>query len=126
MSSYLLDTHIILWWVTDPEKISLSTRKIIENKKNSLFISAASIWEMGIKKSIGSLDYPESLIHVLTRSGFKTIPITPEDAMSAANLPMIHKDPFDRMLIIQAKIRNYIIITNDKNISQYPVLTIHG
>lgn len=123
---YLLDTHVILWWITTPKKISAKAQKIIKDKSNSVFLSSASFWEMAIKKSIGRLTLPHNLIETVTLEGFKILPITPEDGLGVADLPSIHADPFDRLLIIQAKLRDLVIITRDEKISEYPVVTIEA
>ena len=121
---YLLDTHIILWWLTDPTKIKSKGRKIIRDKNNKIYISAASFWEMGIKQSIGRITLPHNLIDSLLAEGFALLHITPEEGLGVSDLPFIHNDPFDRLLIIQAKMNDLIIITNDKQIKTYPVVTL--
>lgn len=124
--NYLLDTHIILWWLSEPSKISTQARQIIADKKNNIFISSASFWEMSIKKSIGRLSYPNDLLYLLTQEGFQFIPISPEEGLEICDLPPIHTDPFDRMLIMQTKLRNFVLITQDAKIQLYPVATLRG
>ena len=121
---YLLDTHVILWWFTEPTKISKPAHQIIMNKSNDIFISSASFWEMAIKKSIGKLTLPQNLLETATAEGFKFLPITPAEGLGVADLPLIHADPFDRLLIIQAKFNDLIVITNDKKIMNYPVVCL--
>jgi PIN domain nuclease of toxin-antitoxin system len=121
---YLLDTHVILWWFTTPKKISAKARKIITDKENNIFISSVSFWEMAIKKSLGRLTLPHNLIEAVAAESFKILPIMPEDGLGVADLPMLHSDPFDRLLIIQAKLNDMVIITKDSQISKYPVITI--
>lgn len=124
--NYLLDTHIILWWLTDPKQISPKASKIISDKENSIFISNASLWEMAIKKSLGRLTLPRNIVEVLQAEGFQIMPIGHEEALGVGDLPPIHHDPFDRMLVMQAKLYNCVLITRDKNVMDYPVVTIKG
>lgn len=121
---YLLDTHIILWWLTEPEKIASKIRKMISDRSNQIFLSSVSFWEMAIKQSLGRLTVPKNVIEVLTAEGFEKLPLTPEECLSVSDLPFIHHDPFDRMLIIQAKLHDLVLITNDVKIAEYPVVTL--
>jgi PIN domain nuclease of toxin-antitoxin system len=121
---YLLDTHVILWWISEPEQISSKARKIISDKNIKVLISSVSIWEMSIKKSLGRLSFPSNLIQVLESEGFEMLPMNGIEAISIAELPLIHQDPFDRMLVMQAKINDLVLITRDAKIIKYPVVTI--
>ncbi len=121
---YLLDTHVILCWLTSLKKIKPKAQQIIGNPSNEIFISSASFWEMAIKKSMGRLTLPHNLLETLTAAGFNFLSITPDDSLGVADLPLIHSDPFDRLLIIQAKLHDLIIITHDTKIMEYPVITI--
>lgn len=123
---YLLDTHVILWWLMEPEKIHAKAQKIIRDKSNTIFISSVSFWEMAIKKSIGRLTLPHNLLEATAIEGFKILPIMPEECIGVADLPLIHADPFDRLLIIQAKLNDLVIITRDKKIAEYPTVTINA
>jgi PIN domain nuclease of toxin-antitoxin system len=107
-----------------PQKIQSKAQKIIKDRSNNIFLSTASFWEMAIKKSIGRLILPHNLIEAATAESFKILPIFPEEALGIADLPMLHTDPFDRLLIIQAKFHDLVIITHDKKIAEYPVITI--
>lgn len=123
---YLLDTHIILWWLTTPEKIHKKAQKIIKDKSNSIYVSSASLWEMAIKKSIGRLTLPHNLIEIMAIENFKILPINAEESLNVADLPMHHTDPFDRLMIMQAKLNDLIIITRDAKFAEYPVITLAG
>lgn len=123
---YLLDTHIILWWLTEPTKLSSKIKLLIENKQNKLFVSSVSFWEMAIKQSLGRLTIPKNIIEVLIKEGLETLALTPEEALAVSDLPYIHNDPFDRMLIVQAKLNNLILITNDSKIMEYPAEIIEN
>lgn len=124
--NYLLDTHIILWWLTEPKRINLKATKIISDKANNIFISSVSLWEMAIKKGLGRLTLPRNIVEILQAEGFQIMPIGHEEALGISDLPQIHQDPFDRMLVMQAKLYNCVLITRDKNIMDYPVITING
>jgi PIN domain nuclease of toxin-antitoxin system len=124
--NYLLDTHIILWWLTNPKQITSKASKIISDKENSIFVSSASFWEMAIKKSLGRLTLPRNIVEILQTEGFQIMPIGHEEALGISDLPQLHQDPFDRMLVMQAKLHNCVLITRDKNIMDYPVITIKG
>lgn len=124
MIRYLLDTHIILWWLTSPEKVVPKVRKIISDRKNKIFLSSVSFWEMAIKQSLGRLTVPKNVLEVLISEGFEILHLTAEEGLSVSDLPFIHNDPFDRILIIQAKLNNLVFITNDSKILGYPVITI--
>ena len=122
--NYLLDTHALLWWLTDPQKLSVKAQEIIRNRNNLIYVSSASIWEMAIKKSIGKLMLPHNLLATITAECFKFLPILPEEALGIMDLPLIHADPFDRLLIMQAKLHDLVLITNDEKIIEYPVTFI--
>lgn len=124
--NYLLDTHIILWWLTNPKQISAKAIKIISDKENSVFISSTSLWEMAIKKGLGRLTLPRNIVEILQTEGIQIMPIGHEEALGISDLPQIHQDPFDRMLVMQAKLHNCVLITRDENIMDYPVVTIKG
>jgi len=123
---YLLDTHVLLWWLTAPEKIKKKAREIISDKSNVIFVSSASFWEIAIKQSVGKLTLPHNLLEATLAESFKFLPVMPEEGLGVADLPFLHTDPFDRLLIIQAKLNDLILITHDENIINYPVITLHA
>ncbi|MDM8515539.1 type II toxin-antitoxin system VapC family toxin [Desulfobacterales bacterium HSG16] len=122
---YLLDTHIFLWWVLDSPKLNNYARKLMIDDDADLFLSAASAWEMAIKAQIGKLTLPESVIEFTRRqlmlNEIRSLDITTEHALTTFELPVHHKDPFDRILIAQAIVENMVIITNDAFIKLYEV-----
>lgn len=124
--NYLLDTHVLLWWLTDPQKLSEKAQEIIRNRTNLIYVSSASIWEIAIKKSIGKLTLPHNLLATVTAEFFKFLPILPEEALGIADLPLLHADPFDRLLIMQAKLHDLVLITNDAKITEYPVTFVQA
>lgn len=120
---YLLDTHVLIWWITEDRHLSSSAAKFIQSRKNLLYWSTASSWEMAIKFELGrlELDEPlESLIPAeLAKNQIEIMPIENEQAILAGQLPLHHKDPFDRMLIAQAQLESMGIITNDSKFQSY-------
>ena len=120
----LLDTHALLWWLSDWEQITESTREAIADPDNEVFVSAVSGWEIAIKKAKGRLAAPSNLAAVLEEKGFTHLPLTFEQAESTAGLPNHHRDPFDRMLIIQAQAEGLVLVTRDARIPLYDVLTM--
>ncbi|QUS62546.1 type II toxin-antitoxin system VapC family toxin (plasmid) [Synechocystis sp. PCC 7339] len=117
----LLDTHILLWWLGNDRRLTPNERAVITNPEYFVFVSAASIWEMSIKKSLGKLSTPDNLLAVLKANNFRVLDITAEHSLAIANLPEYHKDPFDRMLIVQAQTEELTLISQDSKFSQYDV-----
>jgi len=118
VSRLLLDTHLLLWAVSDPQKLSLATRKRIDACE--VFVSAVSIWEVSIKAALGKLDAdPAALLAEIEPAGFRLLPVTGEHAAAVARLPTIHNDPFDRMLVAQAKTEPLLLLTNDAALAGY-------
>ena len=124
----LLDTHCWLWWLFEPEKLSPTATQTILDSKNELWLSVASIWEIGIKFKIGKLNLPlspEILIpQQMQRDDISALSITPAHALQASNLTLHHRDPFDRMLIAQSQLETMSILTNDNAFNSYPVLIL--
>ena len=121
----LLDTHAFLWWVTDDTRLSSPARSIIVDPGNVLFLSAASAWEIVIKVRLRKLtlpDVPERYIPSrLEMNRFESLPIQMVHALQVTNLPDLHQDPFDRILIAQSQVEKVPIMTVDSQIIQYPV-----
>ena len=117
MKNILFDTHAFLWWTMRPEKIPKSTLKLIETTNSRLFLSIASLWEMQIKTNLGKLDLttpiPELVSKEQKKNQLEILLIHPEHVYALAKLPMIHKDPFDRILIAQSIVNELLIISND-------------
>ncbi|MGD8291533.1 MAG: type II toxin-antitoxin system VapC family toxin [Desulfobacterales bacterium] len=122
----LLDTHILLWWLDDSPVLSDLARRSISNGSNLIFVSAAVIWEIRIKESLGKLDIPPDFREVLENQPFEFLTITVEHAHAVSSLPSIHRDPFDRMLIAQAKTEGFTILTRDKLFREYKVALIQA
>jgi PIN domain nuclease of toxin-antitoxin system len=114
----LLDTHVLLWALSRPAKLAAQTRKKIDEAE--VFVSAASIWEIGIKSALGKLNTTAGeILAAVEPAGFRMLSITGEHAAKAAELPPLHKDPFDRLLAAQAAIEPMILITNDRMLKGY-------
>lgn len=120
----LLDTHVVLWAFSDPETLSDAVRDAIVDPQNVVAVSAATIWEVEIKRAIGRLTAPPGLTALCAERGFEDLAITHEHAELAGSLPRHHDDPFDRMLIAQAMIENYDLVTADRTFGRYDLRTI--
>jgi PIN domain nuclease of toxin-antitoxin system len=124
----LLDTHTLLWWLTEDSSLPATARKLIGSRNNSVLVSAASAWEIAIKVRIGRLQVAEDLTRdfngYLARERFESLAITTEHGIRAGSLPGSHKDPFDRMLIAQAQIENLSVVSNDPHLDGYGVTRI--
>jgi PIN domain nuclease of toxin-antitoxin system len=116
----LLDTHILLWWLAD-EDLSAPAREAIADPANLVAVSAASAWEISIKKALGKLTAPDDLEQQVREGGFVPLPISPAHGVAAGRLPRHHEDPFDRMLIAQARAERLTIVTRDKRFEDYDV-----
>lgn len=117
----LLDSHTALWWLESPSKIRPTTLAIINNIENEIFVSAASIWELRLKAAKGKLTLPTNFTETLISQSVQELPITWKHTREILNLPPIHKDPFDRLLIAQAIQESLTLVTNDTQIQQYPI-----
>ncbi|MBD3244502.1 MAG: PIN domain-containing protein [Candidatus Moranbacteria bacterium] len=118
----LIDTHILLWWLKNSSKLKKNQRALIKNQKNCIFISPVSIWEIVIKRSVKKLNADcNEILKNIRLNNFIFIDINFKHVKNIENLPLIHKDPFDRMLISQAIIEDYYLLTDDPNILKYEV-----
>ncbi len=124
MRAFLLDTHVVLWSLTEPERLDDVAYALIRNPQNTIWVSTASIWEMAIKVSIGKLEMPDDLEDQLRINQMNILPVTAAHALAVSQLPLLHRDPFDRMLIVQAQLEGLTIITQDARIQQYEVAWI--
>ena len=115
----LLDTHVLLWALVDDPRLTQAQRHGIET--GILYLSAASIWEIGIKRRLGKLDVPDSFANAAVDAGCRALPITWSHAEAAAALPGHHNDPFDRMLIAQAQLEGLTILSSDAKFAAYDV-----
>jgi PIN domain nuclease of toxin-antitoxin system len=115
----IIDTHIFLWALSDPYKISDAKRSVLEDLSNTIYLSAVSIAELMIKASVGKLLIDFNPVAMAKESGFALLNFSAEEALLLKDMPFHHKDPFDRMLIAQSIANNYPIMTEDSKIAQY-------
>lgn len=119
---YLLDTHLLLWAAGQPDRLSTDALSILENPASQLLFSAASLWEVSIKNGLGRDDFsvnPRLLRRGLLDNGYVELPITGEHTVSLDNLPPIHKDPFDRLMVVQAMVEGITLLTSDALVARY-------
>lgn len=119
--SLLLDTHILLWWLSDDPLLPTAAREAITSPDRVVLVSAATAWEIAIKQAAAKLDAPDDLLDALKSNDFETLPITAVHALAAGALPQHHSDPFDRMLIAQARAESLTLISVDSRFAQYDV-----
>jgi PIN domain nuclease of toxin-antitoxin system len=117
----LLDANALLWWLADDPELSEQARGVISDPTNDVLVSAATVWEIAIKRALGKLIAPEGLVAALEPAGLGSLPITLTDADSAAGLPAHHRDPFDRMLVAQAHRLEAIVVSRDAVFDRYGV-----
>jgi PIN domain nuclease of toxin-antitoxin system len=119
----LLDTHLLLWAAGEPQRLSKQARRLIDNPDNELLFSAASLWEVAIKRGLGREDFKVD-VRLLRRglldNGYSELPIISDHVVATESLPLIHKDPFDRVLVAQATVEGITLLTIDSLVSQYP------
>jgi len=119
----LLDTHVLLWAAGEPQRLSKQARRMIDNPDNELLFSAASLWEVAIKRGLGREDFKVDarlLRRGLLDNGYSELPIISAHVVATESLPLIHKDPFDRVLVAQATVEGVTLLTIDSLVSQYP------
>lgn len=120
----LLDTHTVIWYLTDDNKLAAKAKAAIEDPENNCFISLASYWEIAIKNSLGRLRLEielKKIFEIIEESGLELLMITPKHILQSSTLPFHHYDPFDRIIISQALTENLIIISKDSYFSAYKV-----
>jgi len=124
----LLDTHIVIWFITNNGKLSKKIKNIIEDSNNRCFISIVSYWELSIKYSLGRLDLNstvEEIFNIIEKSGFDILPITLNHIIQLSKLEHFHNDPFDRLIISQSVIENLHLVSNDNYFPAYNVQLIN-
>ena len=119
----LLDTHVLLWAASQPNRLSAAALRLIDNPANELLFSAASVWEVAIKRGLGRTDFqadPRLLRRGLLDNRYSELPVLSEHVVAIDSLPPIHKDPFDRLLVAQASVEGITLLTADSVVAQYP------
>ena len=123
----LLDTHVFLWWIGDSPELSEAARAAIADPASLVLVSAVSAWEISIKRALGRIDLrDEEFAYGMRESGFTELPVTAEHGLAAGALPPHHRDPFDRMLVAQAKSEGLTLVTRDREIAAYDISVLPG
>ena len=117
----LLDAHALLWWLADDPQLDAAATRSIADPLTGVLVSAATVWEIEVKRAAGRLRAPTLLLDAIRESGMDTLPVTALDAVTAAELPMHHSDPFDRMLVAQAQRLDALIVSRDRALQEYDV-----
>ena len=124
----LLDTHAFVWWVTDSEELSRRARRLIADGANEVFFSVASAWEIAVKSRLRRAVLPEDAEHFvseqLEQNGFQILPIQLQHALGVASLPDLHRDPFDRLLVAQARSEELALLSRDQQLARYSVRVV--
>jgi PIN domain nuclease of toxin-antitoxin system len=120
----LLDTHALLWWLANDARLGTRAREAIATPTNLVFVSAATAWEIAVKRALGRLTAPGDIEEWLVENDFQPLPIQVAEAVASAELPPHHRDPFDRLLVAQAQIGRMTIVTGDEDIAKYGVSTL--
>ena len=116
---YLLDTQVILWWYFGSKRLAKEHLKIIADEGNELYVSAASIWEIEVKRRNGKLECPVDMMERIKADGFLLLPITAEQLVPLRTIPPIHNDPFDRLLVCQSMVEKIPLISYDDKVNAY-------
>jgi len=117
----LLDTHTLLWATGMPERLSERARGILEDEQLRLLVSHATVWELSIKASLGKVRLPDTFFESLPELGYEILPLRDEHFAAYRRLPLLHRDPFDRMLVAQARAESLTILSADREIHRYEV-----
>ena len=120
---FLVDTHLLLWAADQPDRLSKAARSILDNPAHELHFSAASLWEVALKRGLGRKDFRTDarvLRRGLLDNGYRELPIVSEHAVTIDSLPPIHKDPFDRILVAQSMVEGFTLLTGDPVLARYP------
>ena len=124
MQRLLLDTHALVWWMSDVSRLSEAARAAIAEPRNDIFVSAITGWEIAVKRAKGRMTAPDHLSAMIEERGFTHLPLTFHHAEQAGNLPMHHRDPFDRLLVAQAQAEGLVLVTRDARIPRYGIRTL--
>jgi PIN domain nuclease of toxin-antitoxin system len=116
----LLDTHVVLWWLTDDPTLADQLKETIDQEID-VFVSAVTVWEVAIKQQLGKITAPADLPEAIRDSDLANLPVTADHAVAAGRLPLVHRDPFDRLLVAQALTEGLTLVTRDKALRGYDV-----
>jgi PIN domain nuclease of toxin-antitoxin system len=117
----ILDTHAALWWLSDDDRVGPDAARQLTDDTNQVLLSAAVVWEVAIKRSLGKLDAPEDLVPTLLGAGAQPLPVTLDHVAAVETLPCHHRDPFDRLLVAQALIEGAALVSRDEPLRSYGV-----
>ena len=120
--NFLLDTHLLLWAASAPERLSAKARSLLLATDSGLIFSSASLWEISIKRTLGRADFnvdPRRFWRMLLVNGYTELAVSSEHAIAVNDLPLLHKDPFDRILVAQARVEGLVLLTVDKVVAKY-------
>jgi len=117
----LLDSHALVWWLADDQALTRTARSVIADPANEVLVSAATVWELAIKRAAGKLEVTTDIPAAIEAAGFTGLPITLADAEAAASLPLRHRDPFDRMLVAQAARLDAVVLSRDPAFASYDI-----
>jgi PIN domain nuclease of toxin-antitoxin system len=121
LTDLLVDTQALLWWLMGDPALTNRARTEIAAPDNSVLVSAATVWEIAIKRSLGKLTVPDGFLDDVKDGGFSWLPVLPEHAWAVSDLPRHHGDPFDRLLIAQARVEQLPVVTSDARFAEYGV-----
>jgi PIN domain nuclease of toxin-antitoxin system len=124
VTRFLVDTHALLWWLTDDPALSKPARDAIADPAGEPLVSSASVWEIVIKQALGKLTVPDDLLERLPDEGFGWLPVTAAHAWRVRDLPLHHRDPFDRLLAAQALLEHLPVVTTDARFGDYGVASL--
>ncbi|GAA4820335.1 type II toxin-antitoxin system VapC family toxin [Actinomycetospora corticicola] len=116
----LLDTHVLLWWLADAPELSDDLKERLDLDPD-VHVSAVTVWEISLKQALGKLTGPSDLPEIVERAGFRPLPVTSRHGIAAGRLPLLHRDPFDRMLVAQALSEGLTLATRDHDVQRYDV-----
>lgn len=119
MKAYLLDSHVLVWWLAD--QLDAEVTEAINHPDHVVWVSAVTPWELAIKRAAGRLDSPDDVLEAIDEEGFRSLEITGAHGERAATLPAHHRDPFDRMLVAQAQAEDLTLVSRDRAFEQYEV-----
>jgi PIN domain nuclease of toxin-antitoxin system len=120
----LLDTSVLLWWLDDAPQLAAAARDAIATPRNLVYVSSVTAWEITIKRGLGKLQIPANWDEVVETEPFRRLSVTWEHALAVGELPDIHRDPFDRLLVAQARVEGLVLITGDDDVARYDVETL--
>ena len=122
---YLLDTHVLLWSRASPERLSAEAVTLLQSTENTLYVSMATLWECAIKACIGKLAVPEGFFRIVAND-YEILDIELAHLEATLQLPLLHRDPFDRLLVAQARLGGLTLVTRDRNVIRYPVPVVEA